>query len=154
MKFKIIVLVFLMATIPSTLSATNKYDKKHMFNAYQGSYAAKYIQVEKANRINLMIDVWSGFPKNMWITLSGISVPVVDKKSSTCKMKLAQEGIKFSKEYFEKSKWIKVKNIFMERTDMIDGVASIYTDKGMLSDLLKKSGFARSSSIDAKIPWC
>jgi len=42
----------------------------------------------------------------------------------------------------------------METSADTDVVTAVYTEKGSLVQALQKKGLARSSSIDAKKPWC
>ena len=141
--------IMLLMTASSQISA-----KEEMFNAYPGKYSATFVNVDKTNSILLIVAVWDGFPKKIRITLPNIKIPVMHSKSKSCEIKLANEGNSFTKEYFAKAKNIKVSDIRMERTDMIDGVSSISSDQGILASMLMQNGFARSSSIADNIPWC
>ena len=124
------------------------------FNAYPGEYSAKLIRVETTNIIHITADVWSGYPKSVRITLPGIVVPQADPKAKACHALLMQKGLEFTQKYMTDAKEIKVKDIYMENTGEIDGIANIYTDSGSLVTALLNKGFARASSIDNNKPWC
>jgi len=128
--------------------------KTKNFNAYPGTYSAKFVSVNKANSIYLMVAVWDGFPKKIRVTIPGVRVPVIHSKSKSCEIELANKAVLYAKEFFATVQSIKVSDIQMERTDMIDGVASISTELGSLSSKLIQNGFARSSSIADSVPWC
>ncbi len=124
------------------------------FNAYPGQYTANLIEVEATNIIRFSVEVWTGYPKHLRITLAGVSAPSVDSDAPKCELALAQEAYEFTKDYMSKAKDIKVTNIFMENTQQTEGVAGINTKTSSLATVLINKGFARSSNEHADEPWC
>lgn len=124
------------------------------FNAYPGTYKASFVKVEAANIIHISAKVWTGYPKQLRITLPDIDVPEDHPAAPTCQAKMVQDALELTTKFMADAKKIKVTDIYMENTASIDGSTNIVTDAGKLSDALFSKGLARSSSINKKQPWC
>ncbi len=124
------------------------------FNAYPGTYKATFVKVEAANIIHISAKVWTGFPKQLRITLPDIAVPEDHPTAPACQAKMAQDALDLATKFMTDAKKVQVKDIYMENTASMDASTNIVTDAGKLSDALFAKGLARSSSINKKQPWC
>jgi hypothetical protein len=144
-KYKYIAILTLLVSI----SANAK-----LFNAYPGKYDATLMQIEAANVIDLYVEVWSGYPRDLRITLPGIEVPKDEPKAPECQSKLVQQAMDFTREFISNAKHIKVIDIRMENTADQDAVSEIGTEKGSLGAALLRKGLARPISSKNNKPWC
>lgn len=125
-----------------------------LFNAYPGKFKSTLISVEAANIVNLSVDVWPGYPRNLRITLPNIAVPVNHSEAPDCQIALVQQALDFTNEFMTEAKDIEVRNIKMENTGQEEAVTNIYTNQGSLASKLTEKGLARPASAEITKPWC
>lgn len=124
------------------------------YNAYPGKYTASLVDVEAANTVRLLADVWTGHQKMFRVSLPNIAVPTNYPGASACHTELVNKAFNFTKSFMSKAKQISIKDIQMENTQEENSKSHIYTDLGSLASALTSEGFARSASIKKDKPWC
>lgn len=122
--------------------------------AYPGKFKSKVTNVEAANIVSLLANVWTGYPRVFRITLPGISVPVSSPNAPACQNDMAQKALEITNNFLKDAEYIEVRDIYMENTGVQDGLSNIFTNKGNLVDKLKAEGLARPESVKATTPWC
>lgn len=124
------------------------------FNAFPGKYKATIVRVEAANIIHLAAAVWTGYPRQLRVTLANIDIPQVDSKTPACQIELANKALVLTNEFVTTAKEFYVKDIYMENTGSVDGITDVLSELGSLSSALISKGYARSSHVAKNAAWC
>jgi len=121
---------------------------------FPGKLAVHLLDVEAPNIIFVNFETWPGFPRSVQVILPDTVVPEDVPQADSCEREKAQKALGFTREYLAGSGKIYVKDMRMNTSADQQAYSDILTDKGSLSQALRKEGLARSGSVPTDTSWC
>ncbi len=121
---------------------------------FPGKLAVHLLDVQAPNVIFVNFETWPGFPRSVQVILPDTAVPEDTPQTDSCEREKAQEALDFTRDFLAYSEKIYVQDMRMNTSADQQAYSDILTDKGSLSQALKKEGLARSDSVPADTSWC
>jgi len=121
---------------------------------FPGKLAVHLLDVEAPNVIFVNFESWPGFPRSVQIILPDTAVPEDTPQVDSCEREKAQKALGFTQKFLADAGKIYVKDMRMNTSADQQAYSDILTDKGSLSQALKREGLARSDSVPADTSWC
>ncbi|HEN46837.1 MAG TPA: hypothetical protein ENI75_00555 [Mizugakiibacter sp.] len=121
---------------------------------FPGKLAVHLLEVQAPNIIFVNFETWPGFLRSVQVILPDTAVPEDTPQADSCEREKAHKALGFTQEFLAAAKKIYVKDMRMNTSADEQAYSEILTDKGSLSQALKKEGLARSESVPADTSWC
>jgi len=148
---KVQAVALFIAVLSASISMVNAETRDYV--PYTGKIKVKLQSVESIKVAHVGFETWPGFSRNIRITLPNIQTP--DSHSlSRCEQVLAERALEFTTRFLTDAETISVEDMLMENSASANALSNLHTGNGSLMTALKAEGFARSSDVPAKTPWC
>lgn len=121
---------------------------------FPGKIRVEVVSVDAPDEILVNYETWPGFRRNTLIRLPGIEIPRDTPQSDDCEREKAARVLDFSRQFIDEAKKVFVNDMRMETSASEEAFSDILTDKGSLTQALKKEGLARPDSVAPETSWC
>ncbi len=121
---------------------------------FPGKLSADIVNIEAANIINVSIETWPGFRRNIRIILPHIVVPGQTEDPSECELELGDKALEFTVNFLSEAEGVSVMDMMMEHSASEYAISSIHTNAGTLDNALRRERLVRLNTVAPDTPWC